>query len=549
MQDYFYISLIDASIFFYQWRVHFDDRHKLIVVTHKKQKSFNVIVMKYKNFSAYVQKQIDRLLKRFRRFARVYVDDIIIFFKTFEKHKQHLRFVFVMLQINNIFIKSNKIFLKYLFVALLSQKMNFFDLFIRVEKLKIIVKIRFFKILRLLKHYLDLTDYFKKYVSFYVDVFKAFQIKKTKLLKSFSIFNNVRKIFFNRIKINNSTSLKLKFFRTLQSLLFESSYLIHYDRHRQLFVDLNVSKKFDFDAMIYHVKFFAKWNDKNYSSRKSLKSILFFNWFLIFAETRYWSTKLKIIDIVWVLKKIKHLMKSFFISIVIYTNHDVALNIIKQTTFTTFFIDKLNFRFIRTSNYIQRFNVELRHKSNVQHIISNAFFRFVSLNIEQKLVDDEEELNVLFTTILIKMNEVFRNRLLKDYRNDFSWKRIFDLLNAQINIENNVSFFFIEKTSLFFALMITLLKVMFLSHANSAFHNYWLLIFSIRYTTSSVITLNFENVTNDLHFFTSYANYSSNFVIIFVIIRIVKYIKFVVINHTIFCSQYWRRRYSFTLWS
>ena len=174
MQNCFYISLIDASIFFYQWRVHFDDRHKLIVVTYKKQKSFNVIVMKYKNFSTYVQKQIDRLLKRFWRFARIYVDDIIIFFKTFEKHKQYLRFVFVMFQINNIFIKSNKIFLKYLFVALLSQKMNFFDLSINVEKFKIIVKIRFFKILRFLKHYFDFIDYFKKYVSFYADVFKAF---------------------------------------------------------------------------------------------------------------------------------------------------------------------------------------------------------------------------------------------------------------------------------------------------------------------------------------------------------------------------------------
>ena len=270
------------------------------------------------------------------------------------------------------------------------------------------------------------------------------------MLKFFLVFDNARKTFFNRIKINNSTSLKLKFFRTLQSLFFESSYLIHHDRHRQLFVDLNVNKKFDFDAMIYHVKFFAKWNDKNYSSRKSLKSIFFFNRFLIFVETRYWSMKLKIIDIVWVLKKIKHLMKSFFISIVIYTNHDVALNIIKQTTFTTFFIDKLNFRFIRASNYIQRFNVELRHKSNAQHIISNVFFfRFVNLNTEQKLVDDEKKLNVLFITTLIKMNEAFRNRFLKNYRNDLSWKRIFDLLNAQIDVENNV--FFLSKKRIYFS--------------------------------------------------------------------------------------------------
>ena len=54
VRDCFYIFLIDASAFFYQWRVHSDDRHKFIVVTHREQKFFNVAVMKYKNSSAYV---------------------------------------------------------------------------------------------------------------------------------------------------------------------------------------------------------------------------------------------------------------------------------------------------------------------------------------------------------------------------------------------------------------------------------------------------------------------------------------------------------------
>ena len=54
VRDCDYISVIDCSTFFYQWRVHFNDRHKLIVVNHRKQKSFNVTVMNYKNSSTYV---------------------------------------------------------------------------------------------------------------------------------------------------------------------------------------------------------------------------------------------------------------------------------------------------------------------------------------------------------------------------------------------------------------------------------------------------------------------------------------------------------------
>ena len=49
-----FISIIDCVEFFYQWRVHSADRHKLTVIIHKNQKFFNVTVMSYKNSSTYV---------------------------------------------------------------------------------------------------------------------------------------------------------------------------------------------------------------------------------------------------------------------------------------------------------------------------------------------------------------------------------------------------------------------------------------------------------------------------------------------------------------
>ena len=80
VQNCQFISIIDCVSFFYQWRVHSNDRHKFTVVSHREQKTFKVIVMSYKNFSVYVQRQIDRILKSFK-FVRVYVNDIVIFFK------------------------------------------------------------------------------------------------------------------------------------------------------------------------------------------------------------------------------------------------------------------------------------------------------------------------------------------------------------------------------------------------------------------------------------------------------------------------------------
>ena len=63
VSDCNFISIIDCSGFFYQWKVHSSDRHKLTVITHRDQKSFNVVVMNYRNSSAYVQRQIDRILR------------------------------------------------------------------------------------------------------------------------------------------------------------------------------------------------------------------------------------------------------------------------------------------------------------------------------------------------------------------------------------------------------------------------------------------------------------------------------------------------------
>lgn len=451
VRDCPFISVVDASSFFYQWRVHPDDRHKLTVVTHRGQESFNVAVMGYKNSPAYVQRQIDRLLRRFRRFARAYVDDIVIFSKTAEEHAQHLRSVFAMLQHNNISIKPSKAFLGYPSVALLGQKVDSFGLSTSVEKLKAIAKIQFPKTLRLLETYLGLTGYLREYVPFYAGISKSLQARKTELLKPSPVAGNARKSFASRTRVENATPLEKEAFRILQSLLSAPTYLIHHDPARQLFIDLDSSKEFGIGAMVYHVKIGANWDGKGFPPRKSLEPILFLSRLLTSAETRYWPTELEIAGIVWVLKKTRHLIESSSIPTVIYTDHGSALGIAKQTTLTTSSTDKLNLRLVRASDYIQRFNLEIRHKPGAQHIIPDALSRLSSLNIDEKRrQDDEGELDALFTTTLIEMEEAFRNRLLDGYRNDPVWKRISALLDAQTSTEGSAALPFYRENGLIF---------------------------------------------------------------------------------------------------
>ena len=104
--------------------------------------------MNFKNSLTYVQKQIDKLLRLHRQYVKIYVNDIMIFFKTKKKHEIHLRTVFFVFKNNNIFIKFIKTFIEYFFVLLFDQKMNFLNLIIAIEKLRVIVKLRFFYNLR-----------------------------------------------------------------------------------------------------------------------------------------------------------------------------------------------------------------------------------------------------------------------------------------------------------------------------------------------------------------------------------------------------------------
>ena len=228
IQNCFYIFVIDCADFFYQWRVHSSDRHKLTIVNHRKQKSFNVAIMKYRNSSVYVQRQIDRFLRFCRSFVRIYINDVIIFFKIKKNHFVHLKKVFQIFRKCNISIKSIKIFFAYFSIQFLNQKMNSLKLIMNENKFRVISKLKFSITFRKLKHYLDLIDWFRKYVKNYAKMTKSLQNRKTMILKkSFFIDKSTRKSYSTKTALQNL--IKKKFF-------FSKNYKKYYFHRDILFI-------------------------------------------------------------------------------------------------------------------------------------------------------------------------------------------------------------------------------------------------------------------------------------------------------------------------
>lgn len=224
----FHLSVLNANAFFYQWRIHSQDIYKQTMITHREQETFLISIMSCRNSMIYVQRQMNLLLRIFWNFVKIYIDDIIVWFKSFQDHLRHLRLLFQLFQFKDIFISSNKIFLEYVSVLLLNRRMNFLELITSKERLKAIASLTFFDILIALEKYFEMTNYLKKYVYFFVDVFRSLQDLKTRLLKN-SSEENKRKKFTNRTRII-LTDQKMISFLLLQKNLTKSTILIHFDK-------------------------------------------------------------------------------------------------------------------------------------------------------------------------------------------------------------------------------------------------------------------------------------------------------------------------------
>ena len=264
--------------------------------------------MRFKNSSFYVQRQIDCVLRPFRHFAKIYVDDIVIFSKTLSEHLKHLHAIFDLLNFKGVTLFSKKFFLRYLIVILLDQKIDVLDLIATVDKIIIIQRLDFSYKLFDLELYLRLTSWLRSYILFYAQKTESLQRRKMMLLRM-SSFNKRRvgKMYSQTIVLKFSTNEKLNSYCQLQKFFTRVEFLIHFDRNRTLYIDIDVSKRCDFEVMIYHLK--IETNSKK-SRRIDVESILFLSRLLDFAKTRYWFTELKMIDLVWIVKRVCHMIEA-----------------------------------------------------------------------------------------------------------------------------------------------------------------------------------------------------------------------------------------------
>ena len=444
-----HITIIDATEMFYQWPVKEQNRQKFIVVSHREQKQFNVAVMKYKNSSSYVQRQVNTILRFHKSYAREYIDDIVIFSKSFDEHVQHLNIIFQLFNDLNISLSLKKFFLRYSTVQLLEKKVNAFDLTTVVEKIEAIFKLKFLANLKELETYLDFTNWLRRYCPYYAQKSNALQQLKTSLLRCALKKEQPRKSFSVHIDLKSSISNEIDSFNQIQEVFSKASFLHHFDSKKTLFADIDASKTYDFEIMIYHLKSDKSLDKDNTMILKSveIELILFLSRMLSNVEHKLFSIELEMTALIWTMKRIRHMIESTTKITIIFIDHVANSSIARQITLSSENIDKLNLKLMRVSIYLSQFDLNIRYRSEKSNVVPDALSRLPSnaitknqnidvLNIESyhSSIIDVSLTNHAFQDTLVVMSAEFRQKIVNDYKNK-SWSIIIEMLT---NLSNRI---------------------------------------------------------------------------------------------------------------
>ena len=383
---------MNCSAYFYQWQVNSDHQHCLTVFSHHGQETFKVTVMGYCNTPAYVQCMMNQILQSHHNYSWVYVDDIVIYSATLSEHVHHLQVIFNELTAKEICLVPEKFFLDYSSVQLLEQRVDTLDLVTSEAKLAVITSLEFSHTLLQLETYLGMMNYLQQYISSYAVIVKSLQLQKTLLnqclwKKHTSIRQNGQKWLTSHTNMTEPTSKELNTFHHLQMMFSRLTILSHFDFKHWLYIDLDVLKEFGFDTHIYHAKSdlmkstseseLLLWSVSS-SSQKDTESILFLSCLLTDVKMWYWSTELKVADIVWVVKKVHHMIEVTEQFTIIYTDHFTTVFIVQQFSLNIINIKKLNLCLICVFKYLQHFHLDVWYKSGKTNIVLNTLSQLTS---------------------------------------------------------------------------------------------------------------------------------------------------------------------------
>lgn len=118
----------------------------------------------------------------------------------------------------------------------------------------------------------------------------------------------------------------------------------------------------------------------------------------------------------WVVKKVRHIIESSKLKVIIQTDHSAIINIFQQLLITsTTSTMRLNLRLVRASQFLQQFRLDVCHKPGKEHIVPDALSRLASANKYPDPQHSEPDTLFTYNITLVEMHPALVSQILAGY--------------------------------------------------------------------------------------------------------------------------------------
>jgi len=163
-----WLTTLDALLGFTQLTMTPSASEKLVFRTHRGLWQFKCMPFGYRNRPGVFQRIMQGILAPYLWiFALVYIDDIVVFSRTFDNHLRHLDTVFAAIARSGITLSPSKCHFAYQSLLLLGQKVSRLGLSTHREKVDAIVQLDQPRNVSELQTFLGMMVYFLAYIPFY----------------------------------------------------------------------------------------------------------------------------------------------------------------------------------------------------------------------------------------------------------------------------------------------------------------------------------------------------------------------------------------------
>src|SRR5436305_12659513 len=193
----FFFTTLDATKSYHQVRLAKKSQHLTAFITEEfGLMEFLRVPFGLKNAPAFFQRCIDEVIAKYGwTFVLAYIDDIVIFFKTYEEHLSHVTQVLKAFEEIELTMTKTKCHFEYTNIKLLGHKVSRFDLSTQKEKVEAIMALEFPKTVREAMTMLRKFGYNREFMKLFSIIAEPLISKLALISIEKNSFNKFNKLF------------------------------------------------------------------------------------------------------------------------------------------------------------------------------------------------------------------------------------------------------------------------------------------------------------------------------------------------------------------